>query len=516
MTFRTFGTAFLASWIAALAGCSADPGPPPDSSEADLQKADAPPQWDAPVERPANEAAAADARKACKFTKGAMPAATLGREVRIDRDIPIKNIVVLMQENRSFDSYFGHLAKFTGRSDIESAPEAAANPESTRSPEGPQHAYQHAKDLCLSDTNHEWYGAHEEFNGGKMNGFYQANQSFIEEGQPTVDAALINGERALWWYDERDIPFYYSLASTFAIGDHYFSSVMGPTWPNRDYLYAATSRGKTTNKRPDLKGLDFPAHDTVIFHELQRRKVDWEIFVDGALPAPRIATFLPAGTVFWRFLLAGKVHGMDNFYERARNGTLPEVSFIDANIHEDVDGNDEHPPGDIQNGQKFTSDIVHAMFKSPQWKQSALFITYDENGGIYDHVAPPSACAPDDIAPEFETDEDKAYDAANPGARFDQLGFRVPVTVVSPFAKKGYVSHKTFDHTSITRFIEAKFKMPALTARDANADPMFDFFDFENPPFMTPPNLPEATIDQDRRTACQALYPKGGAKNQAP
>ena len=513
MGTRTLGTAILATCLGALGACSAAP-PTVDATESDLQKADAPPQWDAPVTRPASEAVASEARKACKFTKGAMPAATLGRELPVDSDIPIKHIVVLMQENRSFDSYFGHLGKFAGRSDIESAPESATNPENVSTPDGPQHAYQHAKDLCLSDTNHEWAGSHEEYNGGKMDGFYQANQLFIEEGQPTVDAALINGERALWWYDERDIPFYYSLASTFGIGDHYFSSVMGPTWPNRDYLYAATSRGMTTNKRPNLTNLDFPAHDTVIFHELQRRKVDWQIFVDGALPAPRMATFLSPGTVFWHYMLAGRVHGMGDFYERARNGTLPEVSFLDANIHEDVDGNDEHPPGDIQNGQKFTSDIVHAMFGSPNWKDSVLFITYDENGGIYDHVVPPSACAPDEIAPEFSTDEDKAFDAANPGTGFGQLGFRVPVTVVSPFAKKGYVSHKTYDHTSITRFIETKFKMPALTARDANADAMLDFFDFENPPFMTPPNLAEPTIDQTRRETCQALYPKAGVSNQ--
>ena len=460
-------------------------------------------------------------RAACAFKRGDKPSKTLP-----SAKVPsgtVDKIVVLMQENRSFDHYFGQLNAYLAkkvRNDARLQAEYSgwhvdgAQASGQDDGKGGKLSGHHAPELCHADTNHEWYGAHEEFNGGKMNGFYQANQSFIEEGQPTVDAALINGERALWWYDERDIPFYYSLASTFGIGDHYFSSVMGPTWPNRDYLYAATSRGMTTNKRPNLTNLDFPAHDTVIFHELQRRKVDWQIFVDGALPAPRMATFLSPGTVFWHYMLAGRVHGMGDFYERARNGTLPEVSFLDANIHEDVDGNDEHPPGDIQNGQKFTSDIVHAMFGSPNWKDSVLFITYDENGGIYDHVVPPSACAPDEIAPEFSTDEDKAFDAANPGTGFGQLGFRVPVTVVSPFAKKGYVSHKTYDHTSITRFIETKFKMPALTARDANADAMLDFFDFENPPFMTPPNLAEPTIDQTRRETCQALYPKAGVSNQ--
>ncbi len=515
--FRNLGAAILfPAALAALGGCSAAADTQPGVSEDDLfSRGKVPPSWDRAVDRPASEAAAEQARKACRFTKGAMPAATIGRELPVDGDIPIKNIVVLMQENRSFDSYFGHLGEFAHRTDIDSAPEETTNPHDTAQPEGPSHAWQHAKDLCLSDTNHEWYGAHNEFNGGKMDGFFQANQSFIEEGQPTVSPDLVNGERALWWYDERDIPFYYSLASTFAIGDRYFSSVMGPTWPNRDYLYGASSHGVTTNVRPDLSKLDFPAHDAVVFDELQRRRVDWVIFVDGALPAPRLGTFLSPTQLLTRY--SGlHIEPMWRFYQRAKDGDLPQVAFIDANIHEDVDGNDEHPPGDIQNGQKFTSDVVHAMFKSPQWKESVLFITYDENGGIYDHVPPPPACDPDGMKPDFQTDEDKAYDAAHPGSGFNQYGFRVPVTVVSPFVKKAYVSHKTFDHTSITRFIEAKFKIPALSSRDANADAMFDFFDFQHPPFMTPPVLPEATVDMNRRAHCELLYPKNGRKNAAP
>jgi phospholipase C len=135
-----------------------------------------------------------------------------------------------------------------------------------------------------------------------------------------------------------------------------------------------------------------------------------------------------------------------------------------------------------------------------------LFLTYDEHGGLYDHVAPPEACSPDDIAPDFRTDEDKAFDAKSPGTTFDRLGFRVPVVVVSPFAKKSYVSHNVYDHTSITRFIETVFKLPALTNRDANADPMTDFFDFDAVPFATPPSIPEPEVDQARYDECKALY----------
>ena len=497
----------LAFASVATSGCSGTDGDASAQQDDLFGRGKVPAEWDRTVRRPANEAQASVARRACVFKKGAMPGETLGQELPIDNDIPIKHIVVMMQENRSFDSYFGHLGKFARRSDIESARDDASNPERIDDPTGTRHPWQHAKALCLSDTNHEWSGSHIQYNGGKMDGFFQTNHGFKEEGQPNVGPELLNGERALWWYDERDIPFYYQLASTFAIGDHYHSSLMGPTWPNRDYLYAATSRGVTTNVRPDMNGLDFPNHDALIFDELQRRRVDWMVFVDGAVHVPRFGTFLGPAQILTRWA-GNHIDGMEEFYERARNGTLPQVSFIDANIHEDVDGNDEHPPGNIQNGQKFASNVVHALFKSPNWKDTALFITYDEHGGIYDHVAPPAACAPDDIAPDFRSAEDKEYAAEGDPGRFDRLGMRVPFMVISPFTKKGFVSHHVYDHTSITRFIEAKFKVPALTKRDANADALFDFFDFQNPPFRTPPVLPEAVIDQARRAECQALFPK--------
>ena len=148
------------------------------------------------------------------------------------------------------------------------------------------------------------------------------------------------------------------------------------------------------------------------------------------------------------------------------------------------------------------SDVVHALFKSPQWSKSALFITYDEHGGLYDHVAPPSACAPDAVLPILEKS-----DSAFPG-KFDRLGFRVPLLVVSPFAKRAYVSHVVYDHSSITRFIETKFKLPALSGRDANADPLMDVFDFQNPPFVTPPDIPEPAVDAAELAYCEATFKK--------
>jgi phospholipase C len=170
-------------------------------------------------------------------------------------------------------------------------------------------------------------------------------------------------------------------------------------------------------------------------------------------------------------------------------GQLPQVAFIDPIfVGTSNTENDEHPTANIQVGEQFVQQVVNAVMTSPQWPSSALFLTYDEHGGFYDHVKPPAACEPDDIPPLLASGDVQAA--------FDRYGFRVPFVAVSPFSKAGYVSHKVYDHTSILRFIETRFDLPALTRRDANARPMLELFDFENPPFLTPPSLPDAPLDQ--------------------
>jgi phospholipase C len=194
-------------------------------------------------------------------------------------------------------------------------------------------------------------------------------------------------------------------------------------------------------------------------------------------------------------------HFESDFIADAKAGTLPQVVFLDTNVVSEGPKNpNEHPPAQVQIGQKWTSDMVHALFASPQWGKSALFFMYDEHGGYYDHVPPPPACKPDAHDPT-----DKAGNAV--GGAFDRYGFRVPFIVVSPFAKKGFVSHKTYDHASIVRFIQAKFRVPALTARDANSDIPTDMFDFANPPFATPPTIAEPTVDQTEVDYCSQTYP---------
>jgi phospholipase C len=149
------------------------------------------------------------------------------------------------------------------------------------------------------------------------------------------------------------------------------------------------------------------------------------------------------------------------------------------------------------------------MMSSPQWPHSALIVTFDEHGGLFDHVAPPPACAPDDIAP-ITNPNDNA-----PGG-FDNYSMRVPLVVVSPYAKPHFVSHAVYDHTSITRFIETRFKLPALTKRDANADPLTDMFDFKKAAFATPPQLPTPQVDQQKLDDCIQQFPDDGGVGFVP
>jgi phospholipase C len=174
-----------------------------------------------------------------------------------------------------------------------------------------------------------------------------------------------------------------------------------------------------------------------------------------------------------------KIGTQDDLKNDLASGNFPEVAFVDFSF----EGADEHPDENIQMGGAQVAKVIHRLTESPIWKNSVLFLVYDESGGFFDHVAPPAACVPDDIAPSMKDGDFKA--------QYDRLGFRVPFVTVSPFAKHHYVSHKVYDHTSILRFIETKFNLPALSRRDANAGNLRDLFDFKHPVYKV--NLPEVT-----------------------
>ena len=423
---------------------------------------------------------AAAARQACTFGAGTLPGLSQAKGATLGSDMPIDTIVVLMLENRSFDHLLQNLPAF-GQPDAEVAPAGVTNPDS----DGTPRPMYHLSEYCFDDTSHGWTDVHTEWGGGAMDGFVVANNH--------NDSAPADGKRAMGYYTEQDLPFLYSLANTFALADHNFSSVLGPTFPNREYLYAATSYGHIGN---DV----FSDERATLFQSLVAQKVDWRIYYTD-LPG----AFLFLGSLSKYLDNTAKI---GNFFADAQAGMLAPIDFVDPKLgNGGYSRNDFHPPGDVQQGEQFLSQVVNALMQSPQWPHSALIVTFDEHGGIYDHVPPPKACPPDDNAAMLGSGD-------TPGG-FDNYSVRVPLIVVSPYAKPHFVSHAVYDHTSITRFIETRFKLPALTGRDANADPLTDLFDFGKPAFATPPPLPSPTVDQQKLDECQHRYPDdaGGGFN---
>jgi phospholipase C len=290
------------------------------------------------------------------------------------------------------------------------------------------------------------------------------------------------------YYTKRELSYYYKLYSNFAIGDRFFCSVLTQTFPNRYYLLAGTSFGHIRNAIPNLSGAEYTQRS--VFNLLDEAGVTWRIYFSD----------LPFGGVFGYVRTQGAANlvPVAQFAADAQAGNLPQVTFVDPRFLGTVNvETDEHPPANVQVGQKFVADVINAVLASPLWPRAAVFLTYDEHGGFYDHVPPPAACLPDDIPPMLQPND-------VPGA-FDRYGIRVPAVVISPYARKRFVSHRAYDHTSILRFIETRFDLPALTRRDANADPMLELFDFDRPQMLKPPRLPPAVIDEKQRQACEAL-----------
>ena len=379
-------------------------------------------------------------RKACTFMAGAMVADTLGLAAADRQKIPLKHIIVVMKENRSYDHYFGQLSKH-GQPDAEPLPATFSNLDK----QGATVASFHQTTTCVhDDPAHQWKDMHTQVGTtGKMDGFVLSG----------ANSTGTDGHFVMGWYDNTDIPFYYFLANTYALADHHFASVRSGTWPNRDYLLLATSDGVQST------GSGHPADNTpTIMSQLDAKGVTWGAYASGA-PFE--------GSLTWTATHAG-VHNAAAFKTALANGTLPSVAFVDG-------GSDEHPTQDVQVGEAWTRDIYQAVIASPLWPSTAMIWTYDEAGGFFDHVPPGNSCV--------ARPQDSAY---------FELGMRVPTVVISPYARQHYVSHVLHEHTSITRLIEAVFDVPALTARDANSDAMLDMFDFGCPPNLKPPVAPAA------------------------
>lgn len=437
----------------AYVGCSssgsAPATPQDDAALADVVDAptdlpaptEEPPPWTKPTTCPSPPRADGRDiyRKACSFAAGTSTKQSLALTDAERSRIPLKHVVVVMKENRSFDHMLGALKKL--QPDVEVFPDGWSNNELNGTPV-PAH---HLTTTCLGyDPDHQWGAMHTCVDDGAMDGFVRS-----------ASLTGSDGHFAMGYYDQNDLQFYYFLANTFAIADHYFPSVQSGTFPNRLYLLYGTSDGVESTGSSHWVN---PGRKNIV-DALDAKHVSWGAYADDH-PFSETLTD-PKNN--WEKLHPWKpVQGLiDDF----ANDTLPSVVFVGG--LENVD--DEHPTGDVQRGEAWTKRIYDAAVASKAWPTTAMFWTYDEGGGFFDHVPPPTGCVA------------RPQDSA-----FFELGVRVPLVAISPWARRHYVSKTVRDHTAITRFLEVLFDLPAMTARDANADGLLDMFDFDCPPAPIP------------------------------
>jgi phospholipase C len=390
-------------------------------------------------------------RTSCTFKAGAKVADSLGVDAAARAKLLIGHVVIVLKENRSFDEVYGSL-KAT-RPEVNGVDATFTNPGMS----GATVASFHSDTTCAkTDPGHQWDNMHAMWDMGKMDGFVS---NAIANTSVSGATAASDGKYVMGTFDRTQLPFYYFLADTFALADNFHCDGLSGTTSNRAFLLSGSSHG-VKNTGFDL----FPADAPVLMSALDAAGITWGAYTDDSFPFD--GTLLPA----WDGSHKG-VYKVKDFIAQAAAGTLPQVTFVDAGFNT----LDEHPPADVQKGEAWTKSIYDAVVGSPLWlkdgKGIAMIYTYDESGGFADHVAPPKACVPGTDAPDFDT-----------------YGFRVPMVMISPYARHGYVSHKLHSHASILRLVETLYDLPAMSDRDANSDALLDMFDF----VCAHPGLPTA------------------------
>ena len=376
------------------------------------------------------DASAGDSSTTDDTTTGVGPDACVGDGGLTPAELlaGIDHIVVLMMENRSFDHYFGARKLVEGLA-VDGLTGDEWNPDLDKN----QVKVWEMDEFQPKDPPHSWDSCHFQHNLGDNNGFVVENK----KTNPGFEA------QAIGYHVRAHLPVLYALADDFTLCDRWFASVMGPTWPNRYYLNAATSDGEKSN---------FP-HPTIktIWHRLVEAGVPSKIYFSDV---PWVAGAFPFVPTVWGRLGDGgntlatltNPNTLTRFFDECAAGQLPAVSFVDPGFT----SNDDHPDHDIQLGQILIGAVYKALAESPLWERCLLVITYDEHGGFFDHVAPGKVV---DQRPEFQ-----------------QLGFRVPAVVVGPHVRKGCVSSVDLEHVSVLKTIATRFGLAPLNQRHAEAN----------------------------------------------
>ena len=368
-------------------------------------------------------------------------------EPRPENATPIKHLIVLMQENHSYDNYFGTYPRGDG------IPEDVCMPVDPFNPNAGECVRPFRigdNEVELADPDHSDATHQLQFNDGRMDGFVYALNQRNQDGR-----------LAMGYYDDRVLSYYWNVADEYVLFDRFFSSAAGGSFINHMY-WVAGAPGEAEDK--DLQAV--LADTPTIFDRLEEAGISWKFYVQNYEPELTYRTVANypgnrASQVIWvpllnidRFIddpvLNSKIVDLNEYAKDLAQGTLPEVAFMVPS------GPSEHPPSSIESGQRFVKTLIQMLMQSKYWKSSAFLWTYDDWGGWYDHVPPPQV-------------DEHGY------------GFRVPALLVSPYAKQGYIDSTVLDYTSILRFIEDNWHLDPLSARDAAANSIVNAFDFEQP-----------------------------------
>ena len=345
---------------------------------------------------------------------------------------PIQHIVILFQENHAFDNYFGTYPGANGLNSSIALPVKKGS-NVTVSPF-------HLSSQRLRPFSNTAVTARRAYNNGTMDGFVIATGTNLTMG----------------YYDGSDIPYYWDYASQFVLMDNFFTSAMGPSLPNHLYLIAGQSGNVTGNAQNFT--LNFP----VIMDELDSSGISWKYYSDGAANFDKPGDWNPLAALASFQNNSSRLQNLapnSAFVSDVQNGTLANVTWVIPQVNES-----EEPPLNNTAGEHYVVSTINTIMQSKYWNSTAIFVTWDDWGGWYDHVAPPQVDS-------------------------HGLGFRVPCLIISPYANEAFVDHTQADFTSILKFIETVYSLPPLTSRDAAASNMLEAFNFSQPP-RTPLVLP--------------------------
>jgi phospholipase C len=338
----------------------------------------------------------------------------------------IEHVVVVMMENRSFDHFLGWVPGANGRQSGLVYADASGTRHATH-PLAPDY-----QGCAHPDPDHSYEGGRVEFNGGACDGWLRAGQ---------------NDDYAIGYYRQSDLAFFGRAVPQWTTFSRYFSAILAETYPNRIYQHA----GQTDR-----------IHNS---SELCTLPTIWDRLSDAGRSGRYYYGDLPF-LALWGGKYIPISRPLGSFFADCAAGTLPDVSYVDPRFLDESSGTsgDDHPHADIRNGEAFMHSLYRAVTTSPNWSSTVLVFNYDEWGGFYDHVPPPTAAIPP---------ADRA--AGNQDGR---RGFRVPCMVVSPWARRGYVGKNVYDHTSVLRMIESRWSLPPLTVRDQTARNLAEVLDF--------------------------------------